>query len=149
MLSLVTATNVTARDIIKSHRAQFLSEMSATNIASTLKLYELIPEEVEHDITHAKSREAANGHLLTFLTENATEKQVQGIFKFASEKKDYGRMSQFATTILQQLPQGHLLYTLLYMSVNVCIKACGHKCTAQEAVFGLSLHFFLYYAIVC
>ena len=103
MLSLVTATNVTARDIIKGRTEEFLSEMSAKDIASTLKLYDLIPEEVEHDITHAKSREAANGHLLTFLTEKATDKQVQGIFKFSSKKKDYGRMSQFATSILQQL----------------------------------------------
>ena len=145
MLSLVTATNVTAQDIIKNHRAQFLSEMSAKNIASTLKLYELIPEEVEHDITHAKSREAANGHLLTFLTENATEKQVQGIFKFASDKKEYGRMSQFAATILQQLPQGHsVVYAIVYprhASTNVLYK--------RQCLHGLFLHFSMYYASVC
>ena len=59
------------RDVIKDRRAQFLSEMSAKDIASTLKLYDLIPEEVEHDIT-AKSGEAANGDLLTFLMHAST-----------------------------------------------------------------------------
>ena len=145
MLSLVTATNVTARDIVKGRTEEFLSEMSAKDIASTLKLYDLIPEEVVHDITHAKSRGAANEHLLTFLTEKATEKQVQGIFKFASGKKDYGRMSQFATTILQQLQQGHsVVYAIVYprhASTNVLYK--------RQCLHGLFLHFSMYYASVC
>lgn len=135
---------MTAQDIIKANKAQFLSEMSAKDIASTLKLYDLIPDEVEYDITHAKSRGEANGRLLTFLMGQASEEQAQGIFKFASEKKDFGRMSQFATSILQQLQQGHfvvLLYYYICMSVNVWIQGMQAQmyCTRGSA-WSLSLY---------
>ena len=140
MPSLVTATNVTLQDVIVVRREDFLKMMCAKDIALSLRVYGHITETVEHDITHAKSREDANGHLFTFLTEKASDEQVLGTFKFASDKKDYGRMSQFATSILQQIQQGHsMLLTPMYVG----------KCTVQEAVFGLSLHFSLYYASVC
>ena len=119
MPSLVTATNVTLQDVIMDHREDFLKMMCAKDIALSLKVYGHITEPVEHDITHAKSREDANNHLFTFLTEKASDEQVQGTFKFASEKKDYGRMSQFATSILQQIQQGHsVVYTIYSASCN-------------------------------
>ncbi len=123
-----------------AHREEFLTMMCAKDIALSLRVYGHITETVEHDISHAKSREDANGHLFTFLTEKASDEQVQGTFKFASEKKDYGRMSQFATSILQQIQQGHsMLLTPMYVG----------KCTVQEAVFGLSLHFSMYVLYKC
>ena len=92
--------------IIKDHREEFLKEMCAKDIASTLQVLGHITEGVEYDITHSKCREDANGHLWKFFTEKASEEQVQGTLRYASEKSDYGRMSQFATKILQQLRQG-------------------------------------------
>ena len=80
--------------------------MCAKDIASTLQVLGHITEGVEYDITHSKCREDANGHLWKFLTEKASEEQVQGTLRYASEKSDYGRMSQFASKILQQLWQG-------------------------------------------
>ena len=104
-----------------NHREEFQKMMCAKDIALSLRVYGHITESVEYDITNAKSREDANGHLFTFLTEKASEQQVQGTFKFASEKKDYGRMSQFATTILQQLPQGHsVVFTHIYY-ISECV----------------------------
>ena len=87
-------------------REEFLREMSAKDITLSLRLYGHMTESVEYEIIHAKSREDANGHLFTFLTEKASEEQVLGTFKFASEQKGYGMMSHFATSILQQLQQG-------------------------------------------
>ena len=115
MPSLVTATNVTLQDVIMERREEFQKIMCAKDIALSLRVYGHITESVEHEITNAKSREDANGHLFTFLTVKASEEQVQGTIKFAAEKKDYGRMSQFATSILQQLQQGQfsLYYNML------------------------------------
>ena len=121
MPSLVTATNVTLQDVIVVRREDFLKMMCAKDIALSLRVYGHITETVEHDITYAKSREDANGHLFTFLTEKASDEQVQGTFKFASEKKDYGKMSKFAASILQQLQQGQFLYIIMCRYVDKCI----------------------------
>ena len=103
--SLVSASKLNVQ-VVKKNTAAFLEEMNAKAIASKLRLLSWIPESVEYDINNSKSREDANGHLLTFLTEQASESQLQGTFKVASEKTDYGRMSQFAANILQQLQKG-------------------------------------------
>ena len=66
----------------------------------------LIPEEVENIIQHSRSEEAANQCLLTFLKENASEKQVLGVFRSATEKEGFGRMQNFAVSILHQLQRG-------------------------------------------
>ena len=63
---------MTLQNVIKDHREVFLQNVYYMDIVSTLKVYDLIPEGVEHDITHAKSGEAANGHLLTFLMHAGT-----------------------------------------------------------------------------
>lgn len=104
-MSLVSATDVTVQ-VIKDHRKEFLKEMCAKDIASTLQVLGHITEGVEYDITHSKCREDSNGELWKLLTAKASEEQVQGTFRYASEKNDYGRMSQFAAKILQQLQQG-------------------------------------------
>ena len=90
--------------VITEHREEFLQEMNATAIA--LQVQDLIPESVKCDIDQSKCIEDANGHLLTFLLTEASEIQVQQTFKVASETMDYGRMSQFAASILQQLQPG-------------------------------------------
>ena len=123
---------MTLQDVIKDRRAQFLREMSAKDITLSLRLYGHIPESVEYEITHAKSREDANGHLFTFLTEKASEEQVQGTIKFASEKKGYGMMSHFATSILQQLQQGQFLYIIMCY-----VDKCIYDVNARLAAMGV------------
>ena len=91
--------------VINENSKRFLEEMNARAIALTLYGQDLIPESVKHDIGHSKCRKDANGHLLTYLKEDATVKQVQGVFKVASET-EYGRMSDFAAKFLQTLQQG-------------------------------------------
>ena len=91
--------------VIKENSKRFLQEMNAKTIALTLYGQDLIPERVKYDIGHSKCREDANGHLLTYLKEDAAVEQVQGVFKVASET-EYGRMSEFASNILQTLQQG-------------------------------------------
>ena len=106
--SLVLATNVTVQ-VIKEHREEFLQEMNATAIALQVQAQGLIPESVKCDIERSKCREDANGHLLTFLLAGASEIQVLQTLKVASEKIGYGRMSQFAVNILQQLQPGQFV----------------------------------------
>ena len=83
--------------------------MDATAIALQLEVRDLIPESVKHEIHHSKCREDANGHLLTFLMKGASDIQVLQTFKVASDKTKYGRMSQFAVEILQQLQPGQFV----------------------------------------
>ena len=85
---------------------RFLKEMNSEAIASSLRVLDLIPPDVEHDIDHSKTREKANRHLWTFLKEGATKEQVLGVFKHASEQAGYGRMSEYAASTLQLLQQG-------------------------------------------
>ena len=92
--------------MIKENAQEFLKEMNAKAIALTLRVLDLIPERVEHHIDHSASKEDANAHLLTFLKEEATKEQVQGVFKVASENVEYGRMSGFAAKIQQNLQTG-------------------------------------------
>ena len=92
--------------VITEHREEFLQEMNATAIALQLQVQGLISESVKRDIDQSKCMEDANGHLLTFLLTGASEIQVQQTFKVASERMDYGRMRQFAASILQQLQPG-------------------------------------------
>ena len=111
----VLATKVTVQ-IIKGHREKFLQEMNATAIALQLQVQDLIPESVKCDIDRSKCRKDANGHLLTFLLTGAAEIQVQQTLKVASEKTDYGRMSQFAAKVLQQLQPGTFVAWLVVVS---------------------------------
>ena len=96
--------------VIQEHAAKFLNEMNSEEIASQLKVLNLIPESVEHCIQHSTCREDANGHLLTYLKKDATEEQVRGVFTIASQ--NYGRMSEFAANLLQKLLKG--LYRHVY-----------------------------------
>ena len=102
-LCMLSATHV---QVIQENSKRFLVEMNAEAVAMTLFVLEVIPERVKYDIDHSKSREDANGHLLTFLKKDATEDQVLQIFKAASEKTGYGMMNEFATSILHKLQQG-------------------------------------------
>ena len=95
--------------VIEEHRDEFLQKMNARDIASVLQVRRLIPESVEHDIKHSKRREDANGCLLTFLLTDASKIQVLETLKFVSTMTDYGRMSQFATKLLQQLQPGQFV----------------------------------------
>ena len=85
---------------------QFLQEMKSTALAQRLRALSLIPQEVENIIQHSRSEEAANQCLLTFLKENASEEQVLGVFRSASEMEGFGRMQNFAADILHQLQRG-------------------------------------------
>ena len=100
---MVSATHV---QVIQENSKRFLVEMNAKAVAMTLFVLEVIPERVKYDIDHSKSREDANGHLLTFLKKDATEEQVLQVFKAASEKTGYGMMNEFAASILHKLQQG-------------------------------------------
>ena len=100
---MVSATHV---QVIQENSKRFLVEMNAKAVAMTLFVLEVIPERVKYDIDHSKSREDANGHLLTFLKKDATEEQVLQVFKAASGVSGYGMMNEFAASILHRLQQG-------------------------------------------
>ena len=89
--------------VIEEHSQKFLNEMDAKAIAEALCAQRLIPEAVKNLIERAIDTQKANAELLTFLKDKASKKQLKAIFKFASDQTDYGRMSEFATDILQRL----------------------------------------------
>ena len=95
--------------VIEDYTKEFLQEMNASAIALQLVVQDLIPDSVQHEIDLSKCPEDANGHLLTFLKTGASEIQVLRIFKVASEKTKYGRMSHFAAKILPQLQPGQFV----------------------------------------
>ena len=90
--------------------------MSAEAIAFQLKVQDLIPESVEHEIIHSKSRMDANARLLSFLLTGASKIQVQQTLKVASENMENGRMRHFAASILQQLQPGQFVAWLVLVS---------------------------------
>ena len=100
--------------VIEEHCREFLNEMDAKAIAEALCVQRLIPEAVKNLIGQAIDTQKANAELLTFLKHKASKNQMKAIFKFASDQTDYGRMSEFATDILQRLQQG------LY-NINFCM----------------------------
>ena len=92
--------------VIQDHAEKFLEKMNCKEIISELRALAHIPESVENDILHSKSRAAANTCLLDYLKEDADEETVRKVFKFASEKAGYGRMNAFAAFMLRKLQQG-------------------------------------------
>ena len=103
LFSPVSASHV---QVIKEHAEEFLSEMDAKAIAGTLCVQDYIPEEVKYYISKSPCLEHANSCLFQFLTKGADDKQIQGVFRVASATTGFGRMSKFATKLLQKLPQG-------------------------------------------
>ena len=101
--SLVSATHV---QVIQANSERFLQDMNAKVVAAKLRNLNLISESLESEIYSSKSREDASGHLLTFLKHSATEEQALQVFMVASEERGYGRMKEFAASILSKLQQG-------------------------------------------
>ena len=92
--------------VLEERSQLFLQEMNSKAMTANLRGLDLIPERVCNDIQHSRSREDANQCLLTFLKEDATEKQVHDVFTSASEEKTFGRMCTFAANTLRQLQRG-------------------------------------------
>ena len=92
--------------VLEEQSQPFLQEMNSKEITAKLRGLDLIPERVINNIQHSRSRKDANQCLLTFLKEDATEKQVHYVFTSASEEKTFGRMCTFAADTLRQLQRG-------------------------------------------
>ena len=92
--------------VLEEQSQSLLQEMNSKEITAKLRGLDLIPERVNNDIQHSKSRKDANQCLLTFLKKDATEKQVHDVFTSASEEKTFGRMCTFAADTLHQLRRG-------------------------------------------
>ena len=104
--TLFSPVSVSHVQVIKEHVKEFLSEMDAKAIAGTLCVQDYIPPEIKCAISESRSPEHANSCLLEFLQHQADEKQIQGVFQVASAATGYGRMSEFATKLLQKFTQG-------------------------------------------
>ena len=89
--------------VVQEHAEKFLTEMSCKEIASKLKVFQLIPEAVEWDILQSRSKEQANTRLLNHLMKEADDETVRKILKIASEEEAYGRMNAFAASVLREL----------------------------------------------
>ena len=92
--------------VLEERSQPFFQEMNSKEITAKVQGLDLIPERVINDIQHSRSREDANQCLLTFLKEDATEKQVHDVFTNVSEEKTFGRMCTFAANTLRQLQRG-------------------------------------------
>ena len=92
--------------VLEERSQPFLQKMNSKAITAKLQGLDLIPDRVNNDIQHSRSREDANQCLLTFLKEDATEKQVHDVFTSVSEEKTFGRICTFAANSLHQLQRG-------------------------------------------
>ena len=79
----------------------FLEEMNAGAIGQTLKSLRLISPEVATDIERARSKKEANNVLLQYMQEDADEERLRKIFEVASTAEGYGRMNNFAASVLR------------------------------------------------
>ena len=89
--------------VIQNHAEEFLKAMNSKEIAPQLKALDLIPESVQYDILHSRSRGEANAYLLNHLKSDATVQTVKKIFKFATEEAGYEKMNAFAAKMLRKL----------------------------------------------
>ena len=79
----------------------FLEEMNAEAVGQTLKSLRLISPEVATDIARARSKKEANNVLLQHMLEDADEKKLQKILEVSSKAEGYGRMNNFAASVLR------------------------------------------------
>ena len=77
--------------------------MDAKAIASELHKLEKIPEAVQNLIERAIDTPKTNAELLDFLKRQASDDQIEDIFKYASEQTLNGKMSRFAADVLEEL----------------------------------------------
>ena len=89
--------------VIRKHASKFLTEMDAKAIASELHELDKIPEAVKNLIERAIDTSKANAELLNFLKRQASDDQIEEIFKHASEQTLNARMSRFAADVLEEL----------------------------------------------
>ena len=79
----------------------FIEEMNAKAIGQTLRSLRLISPEVATDIERARSKKEANNVLLQHMQEDADEKKIQKILEVSSKAEGYGRMNNFAASVLR------------------------------------------------
>ena len=91
--------------VIVENAPRFLEEMNTKAIASNLGAQDLIPQDVQVDISQSKTRKDANYHLLTFLKERAATEQVLNILEIAAKVRNEGRMNAFADILLQEIQE--------------------------------------------
>ena len=92
--------------VVQNHTEEILEKMNCKEIVSKLRTLALIPENVENDILHSKSKEDANAHLLKHLKEEADDEVVREVLRIAFEEEGYGRMNTFAAFMLRKLQRG-------------------------------------------
>lgn len=99
--------SVTFAQVIKNNPSiatEFVDKMCAEEIAQYLRAVDLIPERTKRDILErSRDGEEANSHLLLYLKEKAKEETVKEILKHASVVSGYGKMNEFAASILEKL----------------------------------------------
>ena len=128
-LSLVVYI-ATFAQVLQDHAKEFLDQMNSKEIAPQLKTLKLIPDVVESDIFQAKTKELANARLFNHLKEDADEKAVREVFRFASEKDGYGKMNTFAAGVLRKLQQG-VYWCICTFTCCCCIQ---YMCLCNESL---------------
>ena len=94
---------LTVAEILKTWQDDFLKDMKAEALCVKLALKGVIPEEVETDITRARSTGEANLILYRHLQKQGSEANLRQLCEVASMEKGYGKMNELAGRILEEL----------------------------------------------
>ena len=105
MFILTAVTFPSVVQILEKHQERFISDMHVKDIAVTLQLKGVIPEEIAADIASARSKKKANEALYDHLHSQASEDDLKRLFQLCSEEKGYSRMSAFGKHMLGELGQ--------------------------------------------
>ena len=105
MFILTAVTFPSAVQILEKHQERFISDMHAKDIAVTLQLKGVIPEEIATVIANAHSKKKANEALYGHLHSQASEDDLKCLFQLCSEEKGYSRMNAFGEDMLGELEQ--------------------------------------------
>ena len=112
LIAVISANRVQVSQKDVEFSKMFLEEMNAKVIGQTLKSLHLISPEVATDIERARSKKEANNALLQYMQEDADEERLRKIFEVASTAEGYGRMNNFAASVLRNWQWGLYLHGL-------------------------------------
>ena len=112
---LTTFTFPSAVQILEKHQERFIGDMHARDIAVTLQLKGVIPEEIATDIANARSKKKANEALYDHLHSQASEDGLKRLFQLCSKIHGYSRMNAFGKDMMGELGQiGKLALALTF-----------------------------------
>lgn len=92
-----------SEDVLKSLQSDFMSHVDAKAIASDARRGEIVPERVETEILHAKTKDVANDYLFQHLCSQATPEDLRKLCSIMEKAKGFSKMIAFGKALQAEL----------------------------------------------